>query len=215
MNMHTCLGFLRHLLTFGGGYLVANGRIAEPDLQEWVGIIITLVGAIWSAWDKYHHRPVATDLPPGSGTPPAAALLILVLLPAATLFLTGCGGLRRLTTAEIQIHHGTNSITVRQPKDTVMKRLSYNPGTGAVEVTGYSSAANAAAIAAQVAQTEAISQTVTAGIERAMQSMQSMVAAYLRQPAAAAAIPPASPAPAPATAVRGPLPSPEVAIPTP
>lgn len=72
MNMHTCLGFLRHLLTFGGGYLVANGKISDPDLQEYVGIIITVTGALWSAWDKYHHRR-----PPGEGdsgtTTPAPA----------------------------------------------------------------------------------------------------------------------------------------------
>ena len=45
-------GLLRHILTFGGGYLVADGVIDEATLQEVVGAVITLTGFIWSYLSK-------------------------------------------------------------------------------------------------------------------------------------------------------------------
>lgn len=70
MNLHTFLGLLRHVLTFGGGYLVATGKMSEPDVQEWVGIILSIAGALWSAWDKYRHRPIS---PPATASPAPAS----------------------------------------------------------------------------------------------------------------------------------------------
>lgn len=49
MNKEQILGFVRHVLTFGGGYLVAKGVIPESLLGEAVGAIMTLVGVVWSA----------------------------------------------------------------------------------------------------------------------------------------------------------------------
>lgn len=46
------LGFIRHILTFGGGFLASNGWITEGQIEVAVGAVITLIGIAWSAWDK-------------------------------------------------------------------------------------------------------------------------------------------------------------------
>jgi len=52
MNKETILGFVRHVLTFGGGFAVAKGLIDPEMLTEAVGAIVTMVGIFWSAVDK-------------------------------------------------------------------------------------------------------------------------------------------------------------------
>jgi len=52
MNKQSILGVVRHILTFGGGLLVAKGTIEEPMMLEAVGSIITLIGIIWSIRQK-------------------------------------------------------------------------------------------------------------------------------------------------------------------
>lgn len=52
MNKDAILGFVRHLLTFGGGFLVASDYLPAEQLDVVVGAILTLVGATWSAIDK-------------------------------------------------------------------------------------------------------------------------------------------------------------------
>ena len=42
------LGLIRHGLTFGGGYLVAQDWISSDVMIEVVGAIMTIVGAVWS-----------------------------------------------------------------------------------------------------------------------------------------------------------------------
>lgn len=48
MNKAQVLGLLRHVLTFGGGYLVSKQLIPDVVLQEAIGAVITLVGIVWS-----------------------------------------------------------------------------------------------------------------------------------------------------------------------
>lgn len=43
------LGLLRHALTFGGGFLVAEGKLDQAGLMEGVAAVLTLVGLVWSA----------------------------------------------------------------------------------------------------------------------------------------------------------------------
>lgn len=50
--MSTILGLVRHLLTFGGGFLVAKGYVDETTLSEIIGAVITIVGGVWSALAK-------------------------------------------------------------------------------------------------------------------------------------------------------------------
>ncbi len=52
MNMEMWLGLLRHLLTFGGGFIVARGYLDELTWVEVSGALVTLVGAIWSVIQK-------------------------------------------------------------------------------------------------------------------------------------------------------------------
>ncbi|MGH6889096.1 MAG: hypothetical protein ACREHF_07870 [Rhizomicrobium sp.] len=46
-------GLVRHAATFGGGWLLAHGLIANDQLNGWIGSICFLGGIAWSAWDKY------------------------------------------------------------------------------------------------------------------------------------------------------------------
>lgn len=50
--METILGFIRHALTFGAGFLVAKGYIDDASAQEGVGAVVALIGVIWSALSK-------------------------------------------------------------------------------------------------------------------------------------------------------------------
>ena len=52
MNWDVIGGFVRHLLTFGGGFLVTNGMITDGDLQAVVGGVIAIGGVLWSIFAK-------------------------------------------------------------------------------------------------------------------------------------------------------------------
>lgn len=55
--METILGLIRHILTFGGGYLVAKGQLDDASMQEAVAAITALVGIVWSALAKSDKFP--------------------------------------------------------------------------------------------------------------------------------------------------------------
>ena len=46
------LGIARHLLTAGGGYLVGRGLIDAQMATELTGALATIVGIVWSVYDK-------------------------------------------------------------------------------------------------------------------------------------------------------------------
>jgi len=48
MNKEQVLGFVRHILTFGGGYAVARGWLDEQTMLSLVGAGVTVVGFVWS-----------------------------------------------------------------------------------------------------------------------------------------------------------------------
>lgn len=52
INKDTIMGLVRHILTFGGGFVVAQGHIDITQLETAIGAIVTLVGLVWSAIDK-------------------------------------------------------------------------------------------------------------------------------------------------------------------
>lgn len=56
--METILGFIRHALTFGGGFLAQAGYIASSDIELAVGAIVTLIGVVWSALAKSDKVPM-------------------------------------------------------------------------------------------------------------------------------------------------------------
>ena len=55
--METILGIIRHVLTFGGGYLVAKGYLDEASATEVVGALTTIAGVIWSGLSKSDKFP--------------------------------------------------------------------------------------------------------------------------------------------------------------
>ena len=52
MNWDVIGGLVRHLLTFGGGFLVTNGTMSDGDLQAVVGGVIAIGGVLWSVFTK-------------------------------------------------------------------------------------------------------------------------------------------------------------------
>jgi hypothetical protein len=52
MNKDMLLGFIRHLLTFGGGFLATKGVASTSNIELGIGAIVTLIGVVWSIWDK-------------------------------------------------------------------------------------------------------------------------------------------------------------------
>lgn len=68
------------------------------------------------------------------------------------LVAAGCAGPKDVTQAKLQFQHGTNLVTITQPKDTVIDGLEFDPVTGKIRLTGYRSTANEGAIEASKLQ---------------------------------------------------------------
>lgn len=82
-------------------------------------------------------------------------LWLLAVLACVAAAVTGCAGMGGLVTARVRIQSGTNVVEIRQPKDTTIDSLTFDPVRGVLRLEGYASAANAEAIAAARAQAEA------------------------------------------------------------
>jgi len=52
MNWEQIASILRHVLTFGGGFIVAKGWISEGVMLDIVGAIIAIGGIIWGFFNK-------------------------------------------------------------------------------------------------------------------------------------------------------------------
>lgn len=52
MNIEAIKGFIRHVLTFGGGFLVSADVLDASQVDTAAAAIVTLVGIIWSILDK-------------------------------------------------------------------------------------------------------------------------------------------------------------------
>ena len=52
MNKDQVLGLVRHILTFGGGILVAKGLASDAMSTELIGSLISVVGIVWSIVSK-------------------------------------------------------------------------------------------------------------------------------------------------------------------
>lgn len=48
-------GAVRHLATFGGGWLIAHGILQSNQLNAFIGSLCFLCGVVWSAWDKWRR----------------------------------------------------------------------------------------------------------------------------------------------------------------
>lgn len=45
-------GLIRHALTTLGGVLVTNGWLSDGELQASIGAVVTVVGVVWSIYEK-------------------------------------------------------------------------------------------------------------------------------------------------------------------
>ena len=52
MNKETVLGIVRHVLTFGGGFLVTKGVADAGEVTELVGALAAVIGVVWSIHSK-------------------------------------------------------------------------------------------------------------------------------------------------------------------
>jgi flagellar motor component MotA len=52
MSLEQILGIVRHSLTFIGGMLIMKGTVDATEWAEMSGLLITLIGGVWSVVDK-------------------------------------------------------------------------------------------------------------------------------------------------------------------
>lgn len=211
MSTPIVLGLIRHLLTVAGGYLVAQGTLTSGDLTELIGGVVAIIGVGWSVYEKQTARKRASGLDPApSAEPPPRSTFTGMVLVAGlgllviAIFGGGCASAGKAVTANIRLQCGTNSVTVSQPKDTIIERLEFDPTTGRLILYGYQSTANAAAVEAMRAQAEMQRQTMAQGIAMiqnlgAMAAQSQGVPIAPRSAGATEATPVAAPAPVPAS----------------
>ncbi len=208
MSTPIVLGLIRHILTVAGGYLVAQGTLTSGDLTELIGGIVAIVGVGWSVYEKRAVRrsaPGAGPSTPGD-SPPRSTFTGMVLVAGLGLLVVailggGCASAGKAVTANIRLQCGTNSVTVSQPKDTIIDRMEFDPATGRLILYGYQSTANAAAVEAMRAQAEMQRQTMAQGLAM-IQNLGAMAAQSQGVPIA-----PRSAGAAEATTVAAPAPS--------
>ena len=61
MNKQTILAICRHGLTTAGGALVAQGLGDEAIVQEAIGVVIAIIGLVWSIIEKRSRQGVPAD----------------------------------------------------------------------------------------------------------------------------------------------------------
>lgn len=60
MNWEQISSILRHILTFGGGFIVAKGWVSAETMTGLVGAVITIGGAVWALVNKTPNNIVAS-----------------------------------------------------------------------------------------------------------------------------------------------------------
>lgn len=55
--MQSIMGIARHILTTAGGYLVAQGAVAQSEMEAIVGGVLALAGVVWSILQKKGKVP--------------------------------------------------------------------------------------------------------------------------------------------------------------
>jgi hypothetical protein len=55
-------GLLRHVLTAGGGLLLARGWATSSTVEQLVSLGMIIGGAAWSWWQKEGHAQAAADI---------------------------------------------------------------------------------------------------------------------------------------------------------
>jgi hypothetical protein len=57
----TILSVIRHILTFGGGILIAVGYVTDTTWATVASAVPTAVGAVWGAADEYRAARAARE----------------------------------------------------------------------------------------------------------------------------------------------------------
>tara|TARA_R100000808_G_scaffold512_1_gene2676 strand:+ start:25149 stop:25316 length:168 start_codon:yes stop_codon:yes gene_type:complete len=52
MSKEAILGIVRHILTFGGGFITERGLATGEEVTTGVAAVVTLVGLVWSVMNK-------------------------------------------------------------------------------------------------------------------------------------------------------------------
>jgi flagellar motor component MotA len=61
MSKEKLLGLTRHILTFLGGYLMTEGFVDESTWMEASGLVVTVVGIVWSIKNKKESKEVKKE----------------------------------------------------------------------------------------------------------------------------------------------------------
>lgn len=82
--------------------------------------------------------------------------IALALIPLALAALVGCANkVEKLTTTRIDVIHGTNRVSLVNPKDTKIERAEIPTPYGPAVIVGYSASANQDAVETARLQTQA------------------------------------------------------------
>ncbi len=57
----TILSFLRHLLTFGGGFISAKGYVSDSGIETCAAAAVAFAGALWGCIDEYRASKKTQD----------------------------------------------------------------------------------------------------------------------------------------------------------
>lgn len=52
MNADMIMSLVRHLMTFGGGFLVSRGLLDAASLETVIAAVVSLVGVGWGIFNK-------------------------------------------------------------------------------------------------------------------------------------------------------------------
>lgn len=84
MSWEQISSILRHILTFGGGFIIAKGWISAEAMPGIIGAIITVGGVLWGMFNKTESSIVASAAAiPGTTVVTTPALAAAVTNPDA------------------------------------------------------------------------------------------------------------------------------------
>lgn len=81
-----------------------------------------------------------------------------LIIPVLALVTAGCASVKDQTQSKVNFTSGNKTVSIVSPKDVSFDSITVNPETGLVEVRGYKSVANSAAVAAAASQAQSQAQ---------------------------------------------------------
>lgn len=141
MQKESALGIVRHVLTFGGGLVTANGYASADEVTSGIGAVVTAFGVCWSIYDKFQaakNKKAATGGFIQSRILAALAILTLALLSG--LFL-GCAN---TTTSKYHFKDPSGREgSIELPKDIQAEGLDVKTAGGSrIKIAKLNSAGN-------------------------------------------------------------------------